>query len=157
MSGQKKTLNKFHDPIHRLRLAMLLSLSPGNAQDYDLALKLLTENLEGPVSLDPSLRDFSLFLSVSIRQFKKKDEAQQGLEKTMLQNFEKEKRQNEKLVRKLKKFEDRIKVLSRELKSENAQREKLQKMIDGLKVIEKNIIIGDDPGAGDRAETEEIR
>ncbi len=143
----KKTLAKFHDPIHRLRLAMLLSLSLSNSQDYDLALKLLTENLESPVPVDPTLRDFSLFLSASIRQFKKKDEVYQGLEKKMLQNLEREKLQGETLIRKLKKLEDRVKLLSGELKSENAQREKLQKMIDGLKIIEKNIIIGEDSGS----------
>ncbi len=139
----RKTLAKFHDPIHRLRLAMLLSLPLSDSQNYNRALELLTENLERPVPLDPTLRDFSLFLSASIRQFKKQDERYRDLEKTLSEKLGAEQKQGGVLARKIKKLEGRYKSLSQELKDEKMRRKKLQKMIDGLKIIEKNIIIRD--------------
>ena len=152
----RKTLAKFHDPIHRLRLAMILSLPLSDSQDYGRALELLTENLERDVPLDPTLRDFSLFLSASIRQLKKQDERYQDLEQTLLQKLGVEKTQSETLAQKLKKLKGRNKVLSHELKGESAQRKNLQKMIDDLKIVEKNIIIRDKNKSDDTPETENI-
>jgi len=139
VTRSKKTLSKFHDPSRRLRLAMLLSLPPSDSQDYDRALELLNKNLEASTPNYPILRDFSLFLSAAIHRFKKQDEHAQDLDKKLGLK----KTQDEKLTQNLKKLEDQVTFLSRQLEDESARSKKLQEMIDGLKVIEKNIIIGE--------------
>lgn len=137
----QKAALEFDDPIHRLRLAMLLSLPQhSESQDYDHALELLTNYLNDTATIDPMLRDFSLFLSAFIRHLKEQEEGNRHLDKTL----KKQEHRNRHLDEILKKQEAQYQELAQKLKLEETRSGKLQKMIEELKTIEKNIMKRDE-------------
>lgn len=137
----QRAVLEFDDPIHRLRLAMLLSLPQhSETKDYDQALELLTNYLNDTAPLEPMLRDFSLFLSASILHFKNQEERYRDLDKTL--RIQEEAYRN--LDKMLKKQEEQYRSLARKLKIEETRSGKLQKMIEELKTIEKNIMKRDE-------------
>jgi len=142
--------SKEHKLMDRLKLAILLSRANTPYQDYERSLGLLTEYSQDPARNDRLLRELSFLLSYFIHRMKNGEEDRQDLvrhlEETGKRNeiLEAESKRTGERERtqkvKIKQLEKRNKRFKRDRLKQKKEREKLQKMIDGLKTIEKNLM-----------------
>ncbi|MBN4053138.1 hypothetical protein JYT92_00095 [bacterium AH-315-L15] len=132
----QKASSEFNNPTHRLRLAMILSLSEPGSLDYRQALELLKTAAEAGEKQDPTLSDFSRFLAASLHRLKIQNEHNQKLGRML---NEQDVRYQALLDRK-KKQDNRVGSLTKKLKKEATRSRHFEKIIEELKTIEKNIM-----------------
>lgn len=151
----QKVFSNERNLADRLKLAILLSRPNTHYQDYNHSLELLTKYSEDPAKEDRLLRELSFFLSYFIQRIKNEEERRQdlakGLNEIEARNEElqaqgkKNLEQNKSLKERNKKLEKETRKLKEENKKKTKESKKLQKMIDGLKSIEKKLMKRDQP------------
>ena len=161
----QKLFSKEHTLVNRLKLAILLSRPNIHYQDYNRSLDLLTKYSEDPAKEDRLLRELSFFLSYFIQRVNNEKERYQDLTQKFNEiegrntDLQAQRKKDLEQHQKLKDQNSHLKKETRKLKQENRQqakeRKKLQKMIDGLKSIEKNLMKRDQAisnESGDRSD-----
>jgi len=133
----EKAFTDFNGPIHRLRLAMVLSLSNPASDDYKRARTLLSVDLPEGAKPDPVLRDFAIFLDAGLFRLEEQETRHRALSQKLLKE---QAVRDQEMSQKIKNQENQNQKLLQKLKEEEEQGQKLQKMIEELKTIEKNIM-----------------
>jgi len=141
---------KGHELLARLKLAILLGRSGTSFRDDERSLELLTKYSQDPAEEDRLLREVSFFLSYFMHRMQgaaeDRLEIARKLSASTEQNRELEaalegaEKHEKTLKTRIHLLEKKTRRLRKEILKQTQARKKLQKMIDGLKAIEKNLM-----------------
>ncbi len=140
----EKAFADFKAPIHRLRLALILSRSEPGSESYLRARALLSVDEKKGLKPDPVLRDFALYLSSSLLRLEEQSARHDLLDQKINELTTRDQAQSQKI----KNLENQNQQLLKKIKEEEEERQKLQKMIEELKTVEKNIMKRDNGSPG---------
>lgn len=135
-SNAQKAFSEFNNSMQRLRFAIVLSLSPPDSRDYHQALELLKPDLKATGKQDFTLRDFSRFFYAALHRLKIREEHHQEISRMVIKH---DARYRE-LLNEKHKTDDQVQNLIHDLKEEQTRSRELEKIIEELKTIEKNIM-----------------